>query len=189
MSKLNKIIVVQFVTLDGVVEDPDGRAGTPFGGWAFRFGADAIAGDKFGLGPIMQTGALLFGRRTWEHFVQLWPNRSDPFSLAMNALPKYVVTRGTPDFAAWSNSRPLGNDLVEGAARLVDKHDVVVIGSTGVVRTLAAAGVVDEYRLLTLPTFVGAGETLFDTKVDLDLVSMVTNQCTTLGTYVPAPPG
>ena len=86
MSQLNKIIVVQFVTLDGVVEDPDGRAGTPFGGWAFRFGADAIAGDKFGLGSIMQTGALLFGRRTWEHFAQLWPNRSDPFSAAMNAL-------------------------------------------------------------------------------------------------------
>ena len=188
MSQRGKIIVIQFVTLDGVVEDPDGRAGSDVGGWAFRFGAGAIAGDKFKLGPVMQSGTLLFGRGTWEHFSRLWPQRDDPFSLAMNAVPKHVVSRGTPDLSAWSNSHPLGDGPVEGAVRLAERQDVVVVGSTTIVRSLAAAGVVDEYRLLWVPTFVGTGTTLFDTTVALQPVSVVAQGSLTLGTYVPSRP-
>src|SRR3954453_2384455 len=126
---MGKLIVIQFVTLDGVVEDPDGRGGTPFGGWAFRFGPEAIAGDKFRLGSILETGVLLFGRRTWEHFSRLWPTRTDPFSTAMNKIEKLVVTRGTLDPSAWSNSAVVDGALVEAVARLVSERDVVVIGS------------------------------------------------------------
>src|ERR687890_1179719 len=111
---MGKVIVIQFVTLDGVVEDPDGRDGTAFGGWAFRFGPQAVAGDKFRLGTILESGVLLFGRRTWEHFSRLWPARTDPFSTAMNRADKAVVTRGTPDLTVWTGSTALTGDLVAG---------------------------------------------------------------------------
>ncbi|GAA3628582.1 dihydrofolate reductase family protein [Microlunatus ginsengisoli] len=189
MSSSGKIIVIEFTTLDGVVEDPDGRSGTPFGGWAFRFGPEAIAGDKFRLGPILQTGVLLFGRRTWQHFSRLWPSRTDPFSTAMNGMPKYVVSSGAPDLDAWSNSRLLGDDLVPAARDLARRQDVVVIGSLGVVRALAAQDAVDEYRLLTFPTFTGAGGTLFEAPVELRLVDIVVQSGVTLGTYVPVRDG
>lgn len=180
---MGKVIVIQFVTLDGVVEDPDGRGGTPLGGWAFRFGPEAIAGDKFRLGPILETGVLLFGRRTWEHFSALWPTRTDPFSTAMNKAQKVVVTRGRPDLSAWSSSTVLDGDLVDGVARLAPQRDVVVIGSTSVVRELVAADVVDEYRLLTFPTFLGDGARLFTAPVHLALVSVDTAGPATLATY------
>lgn len=105
---MGKVIVIQSVTLDGVVEDPDGRGGTAFGGWAFRFGPEAIAGDKFRLGPILESGALLFGRRTWEHFSRLWPARTDLFATALNKVQKVqkvVVPAGTPDLSASARSR------------------------------------------------------------------------------------
>ena len=183
---MNKIIVIQFVTLDGVVEDPDGRGGTPYGGWAFRFGPEVIGGDKFRLGSIMQSGALLFGRRTWQHFAGLWPQRTDPFSAAMNALPKHVVSRTTPDLGAWSNSHRLEGELVTGALGLATQQDVVVIGSTGVVQQLAAAGAVDEYRLLTFPTILGVGRRLCDQPLELDLVESQVTGPVTLATYRPA---
>ena len=74
------VIVVEFVTVDGVVEDPDGSGGTATGGWAFRHGPEAVAGDKFRLGPLLDTGTLLLGRTTWELFSKLWPGRTDEFS-------------------------------------------------------------------------------------------------------------
>ena len=82
---MGKLIVIQFITLDGVVEDRTAVSHTGFGGWAMRHGPQAVAGDKFRLGPILTHGTLLFGRRTWEHFSTLWPTREDAFSQAMNA--------------------------------------------------------------------------------------------------------
>jgi dihydrofolate reductase len=171
---MGKVIVIEFITLDGVVEDPDGRGGAGFGGWAFRFGVEAIAGDLFGIVPALDPGVLLFGRRTWEHLSRLWPERTDPFSTAMNAARKVVVTAGVPDLAAWEHSERLDGDLVEGVARLAIEGDVVIIGSLSVVRELQAAGMVDEYRLFTFPTVVGdAGATrLFPMPVELELVSI-----------------
>lgn len=180
---MGKLIVIQFVTLDGVVEDPDGRGGTAFGGWAFRFGPEAIAGDKFRLGTILESGVLLFGRQTWEHFSRLWPARTDTFSTAMNQASKAVVTRGTPDLTAWSQSTVLAGDLLEGVARIAQERDVVVIGSTSVVHQLAAANAVDEYRLLTFPTVVAEGARLFTVPVDLELVSVDAIGPATLATY------
>ncbi|HVK34873.1 MAG TPA: dihydrofolate reductase family protein [Microlunatus sp.] len=180
---MGNVIVLQFITLDGVIEDPDGRSGTPRGGWSFRFGTQAIAGDVFRLGPVLQDGALLFGRRTWEHFSRLWPARSDPFSARMNALPKYVVSRRRPGLESWSNSRLLDGDLVAGCRGLAVTRDVVVIGSTSIIRQLTAAEAVDEYRLLTFPSFLGGGARLFDAPVDLELVAVSAAGPATLATY------
>ena len=180
---MGKVVVISFVTLDGVVEDPDGSGGTAFGGWAFRFGPEAVAGDKFRLGSVLERGVLLFGRRTWEQFSRLWPARTDPFSTAMNQACKAVVTRGDPDLSAWSGSTVLVGDLLDGVARLAQERDVVVVGSTSVVRELEAAGAVDEYRLLTFPTVVGDGARLFTRPTDLELVSVDAIGPATLATY------
>lgn len=74
------VIVIEFVTLDGRVSDPDGSGGTPAGGWAFRHGPEAIAGDKFRLGRTLDEGVLMLGRKTWELYSRIWPGRDDPFS-------------------------------------------------------------------------------------------------------------
>jgi dihydrofolate reductase len=175
-----KVIVSQLVTLDGVLEDPDGSEGTPGGGWALRFGpkrfaefvAVVVAGPDFKLGSILDTGVLLMGRTTWDAFSRRWPNRSGDFANAMNRIPKVVVSRSAPALEAWSNSSLLEDELVAGVADLTREQDVVVLGSTSVVHALAAADAVDEYRLLVIPTALGAGERLFVAPVDLQLTSI-----------------
>jgi dihydrofolate reductase len=153
------IIVIQFITLDGIVTDPDGRGGTPVGGWAFRHGPETVAGDKFQLGSTLDNGVMLLGRTTWQLFSRLWPARDDPFSARMNAVPKLVASRTLTDVSAWTNSHLIDGDLVDAVKR--ERRDVIVIGSLSVVRTLISADLVDEYRLLTFPAILGAGERLF----------------------------
>lgn len=152
------VIVIEFITLDGIVSDPDGSAGTPAGGWAFRHGHEAVAGDKFRLGSVMDDGVLLLGRKTWELFSRIWPGRDDPFARSMNAMPKLVATRTLTSTSAWVNSEVI-SDPVDTAKR--ERRDVIVTGSLSVVRPLIAADLVDEYRLLTFPTVLGSGERLF----------------------------
>jgi dihydrofolate reductase len=168
---MGRVIVIQFITLDGVVEDPDGSNHTTFGGWAMRHGPQGVAGDKFRLGPILQHGTLVFGRRTWEHFSTLWPNRDDPFSRAMNAADKAVATHREIDEATWSNSRAIEQPLTAWVRQQLSTTDLVVIGSHSVVDELAEADLVDEYRLITFPTAVGAGRRLFTDSRTLELVS------------------
>ena len=90
---MSRVIVIEFVSLDGVMHDPDGSEGSAQGGWAFRYGPEAVAGDKFGLGEVLDTGVMLLGRRTWQLFAKIWPGRDDEFSAKMNAMPKLVVSR------------------------------------------------------------------------------------------------
>ena len=153
------VIVIEFITLDGIVADPDGSGGTPGGGWAFRHGRETVAGDKFRLGATLDDGVLLLGRQTWQLFSQLWPGRDDPFSARMNAVLKLVASRTVADVSAWKNSSVLAGDLVQAVRD--EPRDVIITGSLSVVRTLMAADLVDEYRLLTFPTVLGAGERLF----------------------------
>ncbi|MFJ3224333.1 dihydrofolate reductase family protein [Streptomyces sp. NPDC086783] len=155
------VIVIEFITLDGIVSDPDGSAGTPDGGWAFRHGPEAVAGDKFRLGRTLDEGALLLGRATWQLFSRLWPSRDDPFAARMNAVPKLVASRTLPhaSTSAWTNSRLLEGNLVDAVKR--ERRDVIVAGSLSVVDRLMAADLVDEYRLLTFPTVLGTGRRLF----------------------------
>ncbi|MFF5759155.1 dihydrofolate reductase family protein [Streptomyces longwoodensis] len=178
------VIVIEFITLDGFVSDPDGSQGTPGGGWAFRHGPEAVAGDKFRLGATLDEGVLLLGRTTWELFARIWPGRDDPFAARMNAVPKQVVSRTLTDASAWGNSGTVGGDPVEAVRR--EERDVVVTGSLGVVRALMAADLVDEYRLLTFPTVLGAGRRLFpDTGpyADLECVSAERAGAAVLGRY------
>lgn len=155
------VIVIEFITLDGIVSDPDGSAGTPLSGWAFRHGPESVAGDKFRLGSTLDEGVLLLGRATWQLFSRLWPGRDDPFSARMNAVPKLVASRTLThaDTAAWANSCLMEGELVDAVKR--EPRDVVVTGSLSVVDRLMAEDLIDEYRLLTFPTVLGTGRRLF----------------------------
>jgi dihydrofolate reductase len=169
---MGRVIVTQFVSLDGVVTDPDGSAGTPRGGWAFRHGMEAVAGDKFRLGTLMEDGVMLLGRTTWELFAKLWPNRTDDFSVRLNAMDKLVASKSLPEASAWVNSTLIDGDLLDAVR--AERRDVVVTGSLSVVRALQENELVDEYRLLTFPTIVGEGNRLFTATPgaqDLTLVS------------------
>lgn len=166
------VIVIAFTTLDGFVSDPDGSAGSARGGWMFRFGRTAIDGDKFQLSRILQEGALLFGRGTWQQFAKLWPAREGEFAERMNGAAKLVASRSALDVSQWANSSVLDGDLAEAVKS--EQRDVVVMGSTSIARQLAAVDLVDEYRLVTVPTVIGAGERLFQPDgglVEFDFVS------------------
>ena len=153
------VIAIEFVTLDGIVSDPDGSAGTPTGGWAFRHGPQTVAGDKFRLGRVLDDGVMLLGRTTWQLFSRLWPGRDDPFASRMNAVPKLVASRTLTDVSAWANSSIIEADLIDAVRG--ERRDVIITGSMSVVRTLMAHDLIDEYRLLTFPTVLGTGERLF----------------------------
>ena len=173
---MHKVIVAQFVSLDGVTDDPDGSAGTPHGGWAFRYGPGPVSGDKFALGPVLDTGVKLLGRATWELFAGLFPARDDEFSRRLTAMDKLVASRTLTDVDRWANSTLLDGDLV-GTVRARARHqDVLVTGSGSVVDQLVAHDVVDEFRLLVFPLVLGKGRRLFDgaaAALDLELVSSV----------------
>lgn len=156
-----RTIIIAFSTLDGIIEDPDGRGGTPGGGWAFRQGSEAVAGDRFKLGTVLDNGVLLLGRKTWQLFSHIWPQRTDDFSAAMNRIPKLVASRTITDLSAWQNSSLLTGDLVHEVTKQNTEHDVIVSGSASVVHALAKHNLVDEYRLLVFPELVGRGTKLF----------------------------
>jgi dihydrofolate reductase len=153
------VIVIQFVTLDGIVSDPDGSEGTPAGGWAFRHGPETVAGDKFRLGSLLADGVMLLGRTTWQLFARIWPGRDDPFSARMNAMPKLVASRTLTDTSAWANSRLIDGGLVDAVKH--ERRDVIIAGSLSVVHRLMAEDLIDEYRLLMFPTVLGTGTRLF----------------------------
>src|SRR5713101_4121330 len=126
---MSRLIVIEFVSLDGVMHDPDGSEGSPQGGWAFRYGPEAVAGDKFGLGEVLDTGTMLLGRRTWQLFSKIWPDRDDKFSAKMNAMPKLVASRSLERATEWQNSAVLQGDLVAAMRERKRAHDIMVTGS------------------------------------------------------------
>jgi len=150
---MNRVIVIEFMSVDGVIQDPDG--------WAFRYGPEPVTNDPFALGEVLDTGALLLGRRTWEMFAKIWPGRDDPFSAQMNAMPKLVVSRSLEQATEWKNSTVLQGDLAAAARERKRAQDVVVMGSASVVRALTASDLVDQYRLMVFPLILGEGMRLF----------------------------
>jgi len=155
-----RVVVTEFVTLDGVFEDPGGSESLDRGGWAFRFerGED---GDKFKLDETMGSDALLLGRRTFEEFAKHWPSRDGEFADKFNNSTKYVVSSTLDDpESVWSNSRIVTLEDVR-ALRDGDGGDIVVHGSGQLVRGLLEDGLVDELRLMVYPVVLGGGKQLF----------------------------
>lgn len=158
---MSRVIVIEFVSLDGVTHDPDGVDGSVQGGWAFRYGPEPVSGDPFRLGEVLDTGVLLLGRRTWQMFTKVWPGRDDPFSAKMNAMPKLVASRSLDSAADWQNSAVLRGDLAAEVRARKQAQEIVVMGSASVTRTLMAGDLIDEYRLMVFPLILGEGTRLF----------------------------
>jgi dihydrofolate reductase len=158
---MGKVVVSQFVSLDGVFEDPGGSEGWDRGGWAFQFDRGA-EGDKFKLDEVMASDALLLGRVTYEGFAEAWPSRTGDFADKFNGMPKYVVST-TMDEGEWNNSTVIKGDVADAVGRVKQETagDILVNGSGQLVRTLMEHGLVDEYRLMVFPVVLGGGKRLF----------------------------
>src|SRR5438876_88255 len=155
-----KLIVTEFVSLDGVMEDPGGAEDFKYGGWTFEI--DRGEGDKFKLDETMETDALLLGRVTYEGFAAAWPSREGEFADKFNTMPKYVVS-STLDTAGWNNSTVLKGDAVEEVSKLKREQEgnIVVHGSGRLAQTLLEHDLVDELRLMVFPVVLGSGRRLF----------------------------
>jgi dihydrofolate reductase len=158
---MGRIVVTEFISLDGVIEDPGGSEDFRHGGWSFEI-ARGDEGDKFKLDEAMEADALLLGRVTYEGFADAWPSRDGEFADKFNTMPKYVVA-STPDVAEWSNSTVLEGDLAEAVAAVKGQvdGDIVVHGSARLVQELVERDLVDELRLMVFPVVLGAGKRLF----------------------------
>jgi dihydrofolate reductase len=159
---MGKLVVTEFITLDGVFEDPGGAESFDLGGWAFRF-ERGPEGDRFKLDELMAADAQLLGRVTYEGFAAAWPKMGDsPFGEKMNSMPKFVVSSTLQD-ASWNNSTIITGDLASEVSAVKDRFtgDVLVAGSGQLVRGLLDAGLVDQLRLMIFPTILGRGKQLF----------------------------
>lgn len=172
---MGKVVVTEFITLDGVIEDPGGSEQTPHGGWAFRF-ERGDEGDKFKLDELIASDAQLLGRVTYEGFAAAWPAMEETtgeFGKKMNAMPKYVVSR-TLENPEWNNTTVLRGDLADDVAQLKQRYegDILVAGSAQLVQSLVAAELVDELRLMVFPVLLGEGKRLFADGVETHAFSV-----------------
>jgi dihydrofolate reductase len=160
---MRRIIVTEFISLDGVMEDPGGAEGTPFGGWAFKF-ERGPEGDKYKFDELMAADAMLLGRVTYQGFAKAWPSMTDGVGFAekMNGMRKYVVS-STLEQAEWQNSQILRGDVADEVRKLKAQEggDILVAGSARLAHALQDADLVDEYRLMVYPTVLGSGKRLF----------------------------
>ena len=158
---MGRIVVTEFVSLDGVIEDPGGAESFRHGGWTFEINR-GDEGDKFKLDEALSSEALLLGRVTYEGFAAAWPSRDGEFADKFNAMPKYVVS-STLEEPEWNNSTVLRGDVAEEVAKLKGEKegDIVVHGSGRLVQTLVEHDLVDELRLMVFPVVLGTGKRLF----------------------------
>jgi dihydrofolate reductase len=158
---VGRIVVTEFVSLDGVMEDPGGAENFKHGGWSFEI-ARGEEGDKFKLDEAFASEALLLGRVTYEGFAAAWPSRDGEFADKFNSMPKYVVS-STLDEPEWNNSTVLKGDVAEEVGKLGQEQDgdIVVHGSAQLVQTLVENDLVDEFRLMVYPVVLGSGKRLF----------------------------
>jgi dihydrofolate reductase len=186
---MRKLIVTEFVTLDGVMEAPGGEPGHPRSGWVFDFMGPEQQEFKFE--EIQEADVQLIGRVTYESFAGAWPQREGPFADRMNSMPKYVVTT-TLDDLEWNNSTPIKRDVAAEVAKLKQQEGgpILVAGSRTLVQTLIEHDLVDEYRLMVFPVVLGSGAKLFPEspdKLPLELVDTKAFQTgVQVNTYRPA---
>ena len=160
---MGKIVVTEFVSLDGVMEDPGGAEDFKHGGWTFEFD-QGDEGNRFKLDETLEAEALLLGRVTYEGFATAWPSMEDPAGFAdkMNSMPKYVVS-STLENPEWNNSTVLKGDLAEEVGKLKQEIDGVILvgGSAQLAQSLIELDLVDEVRLMVFPVVLGSGKRLF----------------------------
>jgi dihydrofolate reductase len=162
---MRRVIVSEFVSLDGVIEDPGGAAGSDRGAWSFQFDRGP-EGNKFKFDELAATDAFLLGRVTYEGFAATWPQMEEQtgeYGAWMNGYPKHIASRTLQEPLEWNNSTLIEGDIAEGVARLKqqDGKDILVFGSGELARTLMEHDLVDEYRLMVFPIVVGKGKRLF----------------------------
>ena len=192
---MSKVVVFTNLTLDGVMQAPgrpdeDRRGGFEHGGWATPYAAMAQAGNS-----MANTSALLLGRRTYEDFYSVWPNRTDnPYTAVLNNIQKYVASTTLSEPLSWSNSTLLKGDAAEAVAKLKEEpgKDLLVMGSGELVQSLMRHNLVDEYVLLIHPLVLGSGRRLFADGGAFAALRLVDTKTTTTGvviaTYQPAEP-
>ena len=158
---MGRIVVTEFVSLDGVMEDPGGSEDFEHGGWSFEI-SRGEEGDKFKLDEALEADALLLGRVTYEGFAEAWPTRDGEFADKFNNMPKYVVSSTLED-PEWNNSTVLKGDVAEHVSKLRETQDgdIVVHGSAQLVQTLVENDLVDEVRLMVFPVILGKGKRVF----------------------------
>jgi dihydrofolate reductase len=163
---MGRLVVTEFVSLDGVFEDPGGSEDYEHGGWTFEYdrGED---GDKFKLDELMDADVQLLGRVTYEGFAAAWPSREGPFADKLNNDPKYVVSTMLTD-PAWQNTTVISSDVANEISALKDRNEgtILVAGSGTLVSTLLEADLVDELRLMVFPTILGRGRRVFPDGID-----------------------
>ena len=159
---MGRIVVTEFLSLDGVMEDPGGSEHSKHGAWTFKF-SRSDEGDTFKMDEVNNAEAQLLGRVTYDGFAQAWPKMSgDPFSDKFNSMPKYVVSQ-TLKKADWNNSTILNGDVVDEVKKLKQKvkGDILVSGSAKLVQTLIENDLVDQLNLMVFPVILGSGKRLF----------------------------
>jgi dihydrofolate reductase len=188
-----RIVISDFISLDGVVQAPGGReedtdGGFAHGGWSMPFF------DPATMGPVLEevmgtTDALLFGRRTWQTMAAAWPGRAgDPFADRMNEIRKYVASRTLrQEDLGWNNSTLLPADDVIGAVRRLraeEGRDIQVMGSASLARTLISNGLVDEFRLMIEPVVLGGGKRLFPDDGQARTLELVSTSTSSTGVQI-----
>jgi dihydrofolate reductase len=184
-SSMRRIVVTEFISLDGVVEDPGGAEGYKHGGWTFKF--NGPEGMKYKVEETFGHDAMLLGRVTYEGFAAAWPGRSDEAGFAdrFNSMKKYVVSSTLTD-PDWTNSEVLGPDLKAEIERIKAEpgQDIIVHGSIRLVQSLLALDLVDELRLMTFPVVLGSGKRLFADSDDPIALRLTSAQPVDNGTVI-----
>ena len=182
---MGKIVIATNVSLDGVVQDPDGQEGFAHGGWFGQFGGQDLEGwANVETEEALQSEAILLGRKSDEWFAARWLGRTGQWADRLTSLPKYVVS-STLQEPKWSNARVLKGDVVMEVSRLKQAidGDILVYASYQLVRTLMAHALVDEFRLFIFPVVLGSGARLFGESADTTPLRLVGTQ--TIGEGLP----
>jgi dihydrofolate reductase len=177
---VRRVIVSEFVSLDGVIEDPGGTGESDRGGWSFQYDRGP-EGDEFKFDELAAADALLLGRVTYEGFAAAWPQMEEQtgeYGAWMNGYPKYVASTTLDEPLEWNNSTLIEGDLAEEVSRLKQQEgkDILVFGSGQLARTLMEHDLIDEYRLMVFPIVVGKGKRLFGETQEMKALELVSTR-------------
>jgi dihydrofolate reductase len=173
---MGKIVVTEFISIDGVTEDPGGAEDFEHGGWSFDYDRGE-EGDKFKMDELMDAEVQLLGRNTYEGFAEAWPSREGEFADKINKGKKVLVSTTLTD-PDWENTEVISENVVDNLKKLREETDgnILVAGSTALVHTLLENDLVDELRLMVFPTILGSGKRLFPDGIDRIKLNLVSDE-------------